>query len=126
MVTTHLDDVLLALDANARLVGSDGRELVLGHDLAVAFQVAIAELRSQDDDELTTEAAARLIGVSRPTLIRLLDSGALAYRRTHGTHGHRRVSRADAMRYLRADLARRREALDSLAADAEVFGFFDT
>ena len=76
--------------------------------------------------ELTTEAAATLLGISRPTLIRLLDIGALPYRRTHGTRGHRRIRRSDALSYLSADLEQRREALDNLAADAEEFGFFDS
>ena len=67
----------------------------------------------------------RCIGVSRPTLIRLLDTGAVAFRRTNGTHGHRRIARRDAVAYLRADLQRRRQALDELAADAEALGFFD-
>ena len=75
--------------------------------------------------ELTTQEAARLIGVSRPTLIRLLDTGAVPFRRTNGTHGHRRIARRDALAYLRADLQRRRHALDELAADADAFGFFD-
>ena len=100
-------------------------KFALGEDVAEAFQAAIAEMRVRDTDELTTQEAARLIGVSRPTLIRLLDSGAVAFRRTNGTHGHRRISRGDALAYLRADIQRRRQALDDLAADAEEFGFFD-
>ena len=75
---------------------------------------------------LTTEAAATLLGISRPTLIRLLDIGVLQYRRTHGTRGHRRIRRSDALTYLRADLERRGKALDEIAVDAEAFGFFDT
>ena len=75
--------------------------------------------------ELTTEEAAKLIGVSRPTLIRLLDIRAIPYRRTNGAHGHRRISRRAVLDHLRVDLIRRRHALDELAADAEAFGFFD-
>ena len=66
-----------------------------------------------------------MLGVSRPTLIRLLDTGALAHRRTQGTRGHRRIRRKDALAYLRADLERRRHALDELSADAGAFGLFD-
>ncbi len=124
-ITHQLDELLAMLDADARLVDGDGHEIALGEDVAEAFQAAIAEMRAGDTDELTTQEAARLIGVSRPTLIRLLDTGVLAFRRTNGTHGHRRISRRDALAYLRADLQRRRQALDELAADAEAFGFFD-
>ena len=123
--TPALDELLTMLDADTRLVDADGREIALGADVAEAFQAAIADMLAGDTDDLTTQQAARLIGVSRPTLIRLLDHGALAYRRTNGTRGHRRISRRDALAYLRADLQRRRHALDELAADAEAFGFFD-
>jgi excisionase family DNA binding protein len=112
------------LDADTRLVDADGHEIALGEDVAEAFQAAIAEMRARDTDELTTQQAARLIGVSRPTLIRLLDAGTIAFRR-NGVHGHRRIARRDALAYLRADLERRRHALDELAADAEAFGFYD-
>lgn len=124
-ITHQLDELLAMLDADTRLVDADGHEIALGEDVAEAFQAAIAEMRVRDTDELTTQQAARLIGVSRPTLIRLLDTGAVAFRRTNATHGHRRISRRDALGYLRADLQRRRQALDELAADAEAFGFVD-
>jgi excisionase family DNA binding protein len=70
-------------------------------------------------DGLTAEEAARLIGGSRPTLIRLLKSGEIPFRRTHGAHGHRRVSRVAALSYLRADIVRCRQAPDELAATAD-------
>jgi excisionase family DNA binding protein len=123
--TLQLDQLLAMLDAGTRLVGADGSEVSLGEDVAEAFQAAIAEMRVREVNELSTQEAARMIGVSRPTLIRLLDSGAVAYRRTHGVRGHRRIARRDALTYLRDDIARRRKALDELAADAEAFGFFD-
>lgn len=107
------------------LVDRRGRQLALAPEVVEAFQYAISELQSPDA-ELTTEAAAILLGISRPTLIRLLDTGAMPYRRTQGTRGHRRIRRSDAVSYLRADLEQRRKALDELAADAEAFEFFDT
>lgn len=119
-----LDELADTLSHSPRLVDQRGRQLALAPEVVEAFQNAIAELRSPDAD-LTTEAAATLLGISRPTLIRLLDSGAMPYRRTQGTLGHRRIRRSDAVSYLRADLEQRREALDALAADAEAFGFFE-
>ena len=125
-IAPQLDELLTMLDADTRLVDAEGHEIALGDDVAEAFQAAIAEMRVRNTDELTTQQAARLIGVSRPTLIRLLDTGAVAYRRTNGTNGHRRIARRDALAYLRADLQRRRQTLDELAADAEAFGFLDS
>lgn len=119
-----LDELADTLLRGPRLVDKAGRELVLAPEVVEAFQHAIDELRSPDG-ELTTEEAASLLGISRPTLIRLLDTGAIAYRRTQGTRGHRRIRRSDAVAFLRADLEQRRRALDELAADAEAFGFFE-
>jgi excisionase family DNA binding protein len=78
-----------------------------------------------EKSELTTEEAARLLGVSLPTLIHLLNTGVLPYRPTHGGHGERRIPRRAALDHLRADLALRNRVLDALAVDAEDFGFFD-
>ena len=119
-----LDELAASLTKGTHLVDRRGRHLTLAPEVVEAFQDAIAELQSPTD-ELTTEETAKLLGVSRPTLIRLLDTGALPHRRMQGTHGHRRIRRKDALAYLRADLERRRHALDGLAADAEAFGFFD-
>jgi excisionase family DNA binding protein len=73
--------------------------------------------------DLSLQQASKLIGVSHPTLVRLLDTGMLSFHRTNGC-GDRRISRRAALDYLRADLERRHEALDVLATDAEAFGFF--
>ncbi len=120
-----LDRVLTMLDGDVRLRDIEGNEVVLSADVVEAFQVAVAEMLAHGTADLTTQEAAKLIGVSRPTLIRLLDTGAIPFRRTHGTRGHRRILRRDALDYLRADLDRRRRALDILAEDAEAFGFYD-
>ncbi len=124
-VSATLDELADTLSHSPRLVDQRGRQLALAPEVVEAFQHAISELQSPDA-ELTTEAAAALLGISRPTLIRLLDTGAMPYRRTQGTRGHRRIRRSDAVIYLRADLQQRRNALDELAAEAEAFGFFDT
>ena len=54
--------------------------------------------------ELTTQEAADLLNVSRPTLIKLLDDGAIAYHRT----GNRRKVRFNDLRRYQSQLETKR------------------
>ena len=71
-----------------------------------------------EDAELTTTAAARLLGVSRQYLARLLDRGAIPHRLA-GTHHRLRVG--DLLAYR----ARRREGVRELARLSDEFGLYD-
>jgi len=69
--------------------------------------------------ELTTQEAAEMLNISRPSLIQLLDEGKIDYRRV-GTH--RRVRFEGLIKYKRAAEAGRRAALEALAAYDQELG----
>ncbi|WP_432510163.1 helix-turn-helix domain-containing protein [Kineococcus sp. SYSU DK001] len=75
-------------------------------ELAAALRETVAALAHGEavtltphDALLTTQEAADVLGVSRPTLVRLLESGALPYTKP-GTH--RRVRLEDVLEYAAA------------------------
>jgi excisionase family DNA binding protein len=69
--------------------------------------------------ELTTQEAAEMLNISRPSLIQLLDEGKIDYRRV-GTH--RRVRFEGLMKYKRHAETARRAALEELAAYDQELG----
>jgi excisionase family DNA binding protein len=69
--------------------------------------------------ELTTQEAAEMLNISRPSLIQLLEEGKIDYRRV-GTH--RRVRFEGLIKYKRGAEAARRTALEELAAYDQELG----
>jgi excisionase family DNA binding protein len=71
------------------------------------------------DAELTTQQAAEVLNVSRPFLIRLLESGEIRYRMVGS---HRRVDLQSLLEYKRTDDARTLRAANDLSAFDEELG----
>jgi excisionase family DNA binding protein len=76
---------------------------------------------SSVDDFLTTGQTARMLGVSRSYVYRLLDEDRLPFE-YRGTH--RRVRTADALTYLKTRLDERRDALDEVSRLSRVAGLY--
>lgn len=66
--------------------------------------------------ELTTQEAADILNVSRPFLIKLIESGELPYRKVGR---HRRIFFKDVMKYKQQIDNQRMQVLDELVAQAQ-------
>jgi excisionase family DNA binding protein len=67
---------------------------------------------------LTTQQAADLLGVSRPTIIKILDAREIPYI-TPGRH--RRISLTDVLDYQQRSATKTSQALDELMEDSAEF-----
>ncbi len=74
------------------------------------------------DVELTTQQAADILGVSRPTLVKLLEDGTMPFR-TIGVY--RRIKAAEVFAYLDEERRRQDSALDELVAINQPAGLYD-
>lgn len=89
-----------------------------------ATAVSKAASSADEDEELTSEAASKLLHVSRTHLNTLADSGALGVvRRTDG--GHRRISKAALLKYKALSQERQSKGLDALVAASQKLGLYD-
>jgi len=110
-----------------RIVDGSSREIVKLPAAAVRLLVRILEEMARGNTvaltpvhaEITTQQAADMLNISRPSLIQLLDEGKIGYRRV-GTH--RRVRFDALMKYKRQTEAARRAALTELAAYDQELG----
>ena len=86
--------------------------------LAAGEGVAIVSL----DEEITTQDAADLLGVSRPTLVKMLDAGDIPHR---VMGAHRRLKAADVLAYRDRRHAAQEAMLDELVAENQRLGLYD-
>ncbi|TDB73057.1 helix-turn-helix domain-containing protein [Micromonospora sp. KC721] len=113
----------------ARLVGPDGSEIEIPdqlygvlRDVVTALSEGLAISIAPHNTMLTTQEAADLLNISRPTLVRLLADGEMP----HTMRGrHRRVLLRDVLDYQERTRQERRQALDQMTAEAEEDGLYD-
>jgi excisionase family DNA binding protein len=72
---------------------------------------------------LTTQQAADLLGISRPTLVKLLESGRIPF---DVPGRHRRIRLTDLLTFQEVSRAERQQTLRDLTADAQDMELYDT
>lgn len=90
--------------------------------VARAMRDGLAVTVAPQNLTLTTQEAADLLGVSRPTLVRLLESGKIPFEKVSR---HRRVLLTDVLDYQKRQRRRAAEALSDMVADSQHFGDYD-
>lgn len=106
----------------------DGTQVAVPHQLAEVIQAATRAMLDgqavtveRQSTVLTTQQAAELLGVSRPTLVRLLESGEIAYQQPGR---HRRIALTDLLAYQARVRHARRAVLDEMAEEAGADGLY--
>jgi excisionase family DNA binding protein len=115
--------------SRAKLVGPDGRTQSLPVSLYEFLVKLIADLCEgqsvaivQNDAQLTTVEAARMLGVSRQFLVKVLERGEIPH---HMVGTHRRVYVRDLLAYKAKRDSKRRHILDDLTRAEAEDGLYD-
>lgn len=115
--------------SRAKLVGPDGRTQSLPVSLYEFLVKLIADLCAgqsvsivQNEAQFTTVEGARLLGVSRQFLIKLLERGEIPH---HMVGTHRRIYVRDLLAYKSKRDSERRKVLDELTRAEAADGLYD-
>lgn len=111
-----------------RLVADDGESVELPEEVTDALDRVVTALAAGQrvsvlgaDQLISTTQAAEILGVSRPTLVRFLEAGEIAYAQP-GTH--RRLKLSDVLEF-HETRRRRLEILNQMTRDAVELGLYD-
>ncbi|MFD6176830.1 MULTISPECIES: helix-turn-helix domain-containing protein [unclassified Isoptericola] len=123
-----LSDLSAVLEeaGSSALVGPDGSQIELPVEVFVVLRDAVRAMAhgqavtlAPHDTVMTTQAAADFLGISRPTLVRLLEDGDVPFTRPGR---HRRVRLSDLVEYQQRSRRERREVLAELSREATADG----
>lgn len=125
---SRLDAVLEVLTSAGpiELVTAEGRRARIPEELVEVIQSMVTALHdgqaitlAPHSMKMTTQDAADFLGISRPTVVRLLERGEIPYAQPGR---HRRILLADLLEYQQESAMKRRRILDSISRQAEEEG----
>lgn len=105
---------LTLLDSDRRTVDLPPGLVDVMRDVARALEQGLAVTVAPTATVLTTQQAADYLAVSRPTLVKLLESGQIAFEKPGQ---HRRVRLSDVLAYREQTRHHVRSGLDAMAAE---------
>jgi excisionase family DNA binding protein len=76
----------------------------------------------EEDAEVSPEKAAEMLRISRPTLLKKLDSGEIPF---HYVASHRRIAVADVLAYRSKQKERAQAALQQMRDEADELGIYE-
>lgn len=129
--TEFLDaaQLILAADGDVLLVGTDREPIRMPDELRGVLTTIVTAMRRGQavtfaplGQRLTTQQAADLLGISRPTLIKLLEAGSIPFE-TPGRH--RRIRLSDLLDFQATRSEEQRQALRDLTRDTQDLGLYD-
>ncbi|MFE5336578.1 MULTISPECIES: helix-turn-helix domain-containing protein [unclassified Isoptericola] len=123
---SELTDALAVRHAPATLISPDGTRVDLPPELFDLLREAVAAMAAgkavtiaPHDTVMTTQEAADYLGVSRPTVVKLLEQGMVPFTKPNR---HRRVRLADLVEYQERTARQRRQLLDDMTREATAQG----
>jgi len=127
---TRLRDLYRAIQSGgAKIIAPAGEGILIPTALQELLLVILKNLQSGnaisivcERQQLTTQRAAGILGVSRPFLVGLLEGGAIPF---HMVGRHRRVYLNDLLAYKQRRDAARHEAIDNMARSEIEAGTYD-
>ena len=114
---------------NTTLIGPNGEHLVLPAEVFEMLRDIVAAMAEGQavtivpvHQRLTTQEAADMLSISRPTLVKLLESGEIPFEQPGR---HRRVRLTDVLAYRDRRSTQGRRALDHMVKIAEDSGMYE-
>lgn len=120
---------LVERSQSAELLGSDGTRVALPAQILEVLLEVVRAMRggraitvAPHELRLTTQQASELLGISRPTLVKLLEDGQIPFEQPGR---HRRVRLQDLLDYRERRRRERRDALADMVRETEDLGLYD-
>ena len=129
-VAGHFAELVTALEASSgAALTINGETIELPSAAAEALLQVVDAMRrglavtvAPQDQRLTTQEAADMLGISRPTLVRMLEAGEIPFEKVRR---HRRLFLTDVLEFRERQRRAANEALSDMVTDAQAMGDYD-